>query len=151
MNPECFSAKSFYSSTLTPEKMEITSLPGPDRTITDEDIANSHLVSRRYRNRRIGDFLKELKLAEGRNTRIPTILKAMKDNQSEPLVFKTDSERSYFTVILPIQKKFLPIEKPATVSADKQKGKTRKNKTVIKEQIIETLERKGNLSASETV
>ena len=36
--------------TMTPEKMEITSLPGPDRTITDEDIRNKRLVSRRYRN-----------------------------------------------------------------------------------------------------
>jgi len=68
---------------VTPEKMEITSLPGPDRTITDDDIANCRMVSRRYRNRRIGDFLKELKLVEGRNTGIPTILKAMKQNGSE--------------------------------------------------------------------
>lgn len=96
---------------ITPEKMEITSLPGPDRTITDEDIANRRMISRRYRNRRIGDFLKELKLVEGRNTGIPTILKAMKDNQSELPVFQTDDERSYFTVILPVQKKFLPVLK----------------------------------------
>lgn len=60
---------------ITPEKMEITSLPGPDRTITDIDLKNYHLVSKRYRNRRIGDFLKELKLIEGRNTGIPTINK----------------------------------------------------------------------------
>ena len=59
---------------ITPEKMEITSLPGPDRTISDSDLKNYHLVSKRYRNRRIGDFLKELKLIEGRNTGIPTIL-----------------------------------------------------------------------------
>jgi len=56
-----------------PDKMEITSLPGPDRTIADEDLKNYRLISRRYRNRRIGDFLKELKLVEGRNTGIPTI------------------------------------------------------------------------------
>jgi ATP-dependent DNA helicase RecG len=37
-------------------------------------------VARRYRNRRIGEFLKELELSEGRNTGIPTILKAMRDN-----------------------------------------------------------------------
>ncbi len=39
--------------TVTPEKMEITSLPGPDRTISDEDIQNRRMISRRYRNRRI--------------------------------------------------------------------------------------------------
>ena len=47
---------------ITPEQMEITSLPGPDRTISDEDLANRRMISRRYRNRRIGDFLKELRL-----------------------------------------------------------------------------------------
>lgn len=134
---------------VTPEKIEITSLPGPDRTITDEDIANFHLISRRYRNRRIGDFLKELKLVEGRNTGIPTILKAMKDNQSEPPIFKTDADRSYFTVILPIQAKFLPTENPVKKQADEKKVKIRKNRTVIKTEIIKTLEQKGNLSASE--
>ena len=38
--------------TVTPEKMEILSLPGPDRSITDEHLADRVLVSRRYRNRR---------------------------------------------------------------------------------------------------
>ena len=92
--------------TVTPERMEITSIPGPDRTISDEDIQNRHMISRRYRNRRIGDFLEELKLVEGRNTGIPIILWAMEANGSEPPVFETDSERSYLTVILPAQRRF---------------------------------------------
>ncbi len=54
--------------TITPEKLEILSLPGPDRSITDEHLENRVLISRRYRNRRIGDFLKELDIVEGRNT-----------------------------------------------------------------------------------
>ncbi|MDP4272674.1 MAG: hypothetical protein Q8907_00155 [Bacteroidota bacterium] len=37
---------------------------------------------RRYRNRRLGDFLKELYLTEGKATGIPRIKKAMKDNGS---------------------------------------------------------------------
>lgn len=134
---------------VTPEKMEITSLPGPDRTITDEDIANSHLVSRRYRNRRIGDFLKELKLVEGRNTGIPTILKSMKDNGSEPPIFKTDAERSYFTVILPIQKKFLPAAEQDNPRSDGKSVKIKRNRKTIKALIIKTLEQEGDLSASE--
>lgn len=133
---------------ITPEKMEITSLPGPDRTITDEDIANRHMVSRRYRNRRIGDFLKELKLVEGRNTGIPTILKAMKNNQSDLPVFKTDDDRSYFTTILPVQKKFLPISAQKgeqTVSIVKK----RKNRAEIKKLILDVLRREGDLSSTE--
>lgn len=133
---------------ITPEKMEITSLPGPDRTITDEDIANRHMVSRRYRNRRIGDFLKELKLVEGRNTGIPTILKAMKNNQSDLPEFKTDDDRSYFTIILPVQKKFLS----ASVQKEEQTiftGSKRKTRAEIKKMIIDILQREGDLSSTE--
>ncbi len=39
-------------------------------------------VSRRYRNRRIGEFLKELDMTEGRSTGIPKILKEMTNNGS---------------------------------------------------------------------
>lgn len=120
--------------TVTPEKMEITSLPGPDRTISDEDIQNRRMISRRYRNRRIGDFLKELKLVEGRNTGIPTILRAMAANGSEPPVFETDDERSYFTVILPVQKKFL-----IPTAQEQPKRKTRRSLMEIKELILFTL------------
>lgn len=133
--------------TVTPDKMEITSIPGPDRAITDEDIANRHLVSRRYRNRRIGDFLKELKLVEGRNTGIPTILRAMKNNQSDLPVFETDTDRSYFTVILPVQEKFKPA---STHEAKPSDGVLkRKNREEIKELVIEVLEREGDLSSTE--
>ena len=72
---------------MTPKKMEITSLTGPDR--------------------RIGDFLKEFKLVEGRNTGIPTILRAMERNGSPLPVFETDADRTYFTVIFPVYESFL--------------------------------------------
>lgn len=60
------------------EQIEIASVPGPDRSISDADIRNYRMRTRRYRNRRIGDFLKELHLVEGRNTGIPTALKELK-------------------------------------------------------------------------
>ncbi|MCC8106675.1 MAG: AAA family ATPase, partial [Clostridiales bacterium] len=113
---ECLSNAIYHKSyqigepitvTMMPDKMEITSLPGPDRTITKDDLQKRHLVSRRYRNRRIGDFLKELKLVEGRNTGIPTILRAMETNGSDLPIFETDDDRTYFTVILPVHKEFL--------------------------------------------
>ena len=85
-----------------PDKIEILSFPGPDRSIKRSDIDKGVLVARRYRNRRIGEFLKELKLTEGRCTGIPKIIKAMKDNGSPVPVFKTDDERSYFIVVLNI-------------------------------------------------
>lgn len=140
--------------TMSPEKMEITSLPGPDRTITDEDIANRRLVSRRYRNRRIGDFLKELKLVEGRNTGIPTILRAMEQNQSEPPVFETDNERTYFTVVFPVQKNFLPISDTETTKESAgeeiiQKGKVKRNRSEIRALVIEILKERRSVSSSE--
>ena len=45
-----------------PDKIEILSFPGPDRSITIEGLRNYRVVNRRYRNRRIGEFLKELHL-----------------------------------------------------------------------------------------
>jgi len=59
-------------------------------------------VARRYRNRRIGEFLKELKLTEGRGTGIPKILKAMRVNGSPKPQFKADEDRTYFIARFPI-------------------------------------------------
>ncbi|PKP56820.1 MAG: transcriptional regulator [Candidatus Altiarchaeales archaeon HGW-Altiarchaeales-1] len=85
-----------------PNKIEILSFPGPDRSIKQSDIDKGILVARRYRNRRIGEFLKELKLTEGRCTGIPKIKIAMKNNGSPEPVFETDNERSYFLTTLMI-------------------------------------------------
>ena len=92
--------------TVTPEKMEILSLPGPDWSITNENLENRILVSRRYRNRRIGEFLKELDIVEGRNTGVPLIIQSMQKNGSDLPIFETDEERSYFVTILPIHPVF---------------------------------------------
>lgn len=73
--------------TILPDRMEITSCPGPDASITDSDLERCHLVSRTYRNRRIGEFLKELHLVEGRNTGVPLMMRSMRDNGSNPPYF----------------------------------------------------------------
>ena len=114
------------------DKIEITSLPGPDRSITDEDIRNFNMRSRRYRNRRIGDFLKELQLIEGRNTGIPTAIKAIKENNSPMPIFLTDENRSYFSVIMPINEAFLQSDNNSKLSK-------RRNKEEIKQEILKIL------------
>ena len=48
-----------------PDRIEIVSHPGADRSISMENLKNYRAASRRYRNRRIGEFLKELHLTEG--------------------------------------------------------------------------------------
>lgn len=96
--------------------------------------------SRRYRNRRIGDFLKELHLIEGRNTGIPTAIKSIKDNNSPLPIFLTDDERSYFSVIVPINEAFLKGEKNT-------ESRKRRTKDEIKIEIINLL-KKENISMS---
>ena len=49
------------------DRIEIVSFPGPDRSVTIEGLKSFRVSNRRYRNRRIGDFLKELHLTEGRS------------------------------------------------------------------------------------
>ena len=93
--------------TVTPQKMEILSIPGPDSSITDEALEKGRLVSGQQRNRMIGNFLRRLSLAEGRNTGVPRIIAAMKSNGSPPPSFETDGERSYFQTVLPVHPLFL--------------------------------------------
>ena len=92
---------------ITSESIEITSFPGFDRSISDKDIAELRIRARVYRNRRIGDFLKELKLIEGRNTGFPNAIKALKANGSGMPRFEMDEERSFLSVTIPIHPYFL--------------------------------------------
>ena len=86
---------------ITPEELVVLSFPGADRSIRMGDLQRGQAVSRRYRNRRIGEFLKELDLAEGRSTGVPKILRAMNDNGSPAPSFETDDDRTWFLVRLP--------------------------------------------------
>ena len=93
---------------ITPTYITITSFPGFDRSISNESISVYNITSPIYRNRRIGDFLKELHLIEGRNTGYPTVLKALRDNGSDLPKFDMDDNRTYLSVTLPINSYFLP-------------------------------------------
>jgi len=79
---------------------------GPDRYIRLASFNTGQVRNRRYRNRRLGEFLKELELTEGRATGIPTILKSLKDNGSPSPKFNTDEDRSFFEVELFIHETF---------------------------------------------
>lgn len=89
------------------QELVVLSFPGPDRSIRLQDLQAGKAVSRRYRNRRIGEFLKELDLTEGRSTGVPKILRVMKANGSPEPIFETDDERSYFLIRLPVHTGFL--------------------------------------------
>ena len=129
--------------TVTPDKLDILSLPGPDRSISDENIKSLKMVATRYRNRRIGEFLKELHLVEGRNTGIPAILRALENNGSALPVFETDSERSYFRVTFYIHNAFAEDR-----NKDIPKIKKRRKKSDVKTAVLDALADRS-LSAQE--
>ena len=85
------------------EMIEIVSFPGPDRSVTQEGLKRYRVSNRRYRNRRIGDILKELHLTEGRNTGFGKILRALEENGSPKPEFETDDDHSYFISRLFVQ------------------------------------------------
>ena len=74
------------------DRMEIVSFPSPDRSVTIEGVKNYRVSNRRYRNRRIGDFLKEQHLAKGRNKGFKKIIDALEANGSPKPEFETDEE-----------------------------------------------------------
>ena len=84
------------------DKIEILSFPGPMPPINQAMLQKQRVVARDYRNRKIGGFLKELKLTEGRGTGLPIIHKSLEENGSPPPIFETDENNVYFLCILPV-------------------------------------------------
>lgn len=85
---------------ILPDRIEIVSHPGADRSVTMDGLKNYRAYNRRYRNRRIGEFLKELRLTEGRNTGFRKIKNSLEHNGSPLPIFETDEERLSFAVII---------------------------------------------------
>lgn len=88
----------------------------------NDDLRNERVVSRNYRNRRIGDFLKELDMTEGRSTGFPKIYRAMRNNGSPNPVFKTDDLNQYFLAELPIHPAFVGDNVALDVALDVARG-----------------------------
>ena len=138
---------------ITPEDLVVLSFPGPDRSIKMADLRTGKAVSRRYRNRRIGEFLKELDLTEGRSTGISKILKVMNQNGSPAPEFESDDDRSYFLIRLPVHAKVIPEENSpgnmTTEASEKASEKTsekilslmRKKPQITQLEIAETIDR----------
>ena len=88
--------------TIEPDGITILNCPGPDRSIPMSAIEKGeNLRSRRYRNRRLGDFLKELDLSEGRSTGVPTIQEKLAENGSPRATFETTEDRLTFLIHIP--------------------------------------------------
>ena len=101
--------------TIEPHRISILSFSGPDRSISMQSIKEAKsLRSRRYRNRRLGDFLNGLNLSEGWATGIPTIQNELEKNGSPFATIETDEERTFFLIDIPCHPEFLKEEEVVT-------------------------------------
>jgi ATP-dependent DNA helicase RecG len=95
---------------LYPNRLEIISYPGPVPGIDIQHLQGvAPIPPVPARNRRIGEFLKELRLAEMRGTGIPKIRRVMSQNGSGEPVIDFDPDRTYFRVLLPAHPRYLAL------------------------------------------
>lgn len=92
-----------------PTRIEILSFPGALPPVTAEQLQSGRrIVARDLRNRRVGDFLKELHLTEQRATGLTEIRAAMEANGSPPPLFEMDADRLSFLTTLRIHPAYNP-------------------------------------------
>lgn len=95
---------------LYPDRMEIISYPGPVPGVELEHLLpGGSIPPMPARNQRIGEFLKELRLAEGRLTGIRKVFQSLQDNGSPVPKFDFDPGRSYFRATLPAHPEYSAI------------------------------------------
>lgn len=92
---------------LYPDRIEITSYPGPVQGVELHHFADGGSIPAvPARNRRIGELLKELGLAESRGTGVPKIRRHMSESGSPEPRFDFDQGRTYFRVTLPVHPRY---------------------------------------------
>ena len=97
------------------DRLRISSYPGPLPGIELEHFEEgAEFPSVPARNRRIGDFLKELRLCETRGTGIPKIRRELRKIGSPPPEFRFDEGRTYFEITLPTHREHV-LEQVATM------------------------------------
>ncbi len=93
-----------------PDRMEIISYPGPVPGIHKQHlVSGAHIPPVPARNRRIGEYLKELRPAEGRGTGIPKVFRSMEQNGSPEPTFDFDEQRTFFRVTIPAHPEYTAI------------------------------------------
>jgi ATP-dependent DNA helicase RecG len=126
-----------------PDKIMVLSFPCPLPPINREMLKNRKVFARDYRNRRIGDFLKELDLTEGRGTGFPVIYSKMEQNGSPKPVFETDELYTHFLTVLPIQPDFLE------AMQTEEKRKNEFDKLSDSEKVLALIQENSRITAKE--
>jgi len=85
-------------------RIEILSYPGPLPPVDEQALIDLKITARNYRNIKLGDWLKNLRLAEKYATGIPTIISSLKHNGSPAPLLSMDAARSYFLVAFKIHR-----------------------------------------------
>lgn len=147
---------------IEPDCINIMNFPGIDRSISEKTIAEGkRFVSRYYRNRRLGEFLKELDLSEGHSSGIPTIQEELGKNGSPRAEFFTDEDRRAMRIRIPIHPAFLEADDEVLLpdSYEKATKKSSKKKIEQYDKILKllndgewhkTVEIAGNLGLKDT-
>jgi ATP-dependent DNA helicase RecG len=150
---------------LYPDRMQIISYPGPVPGIEPQHLEPGGRVPPvPARNRRIGEFLKELRLAESRGTGIPRVFDSMARNGSPPPRYEFDAQRTYFSVTLPAHPEYVAItalrdvaqleavgDKDGALQRLQQACNAQPSSGTVAAKLIETYGRRGDLSAARTV
>ena len=133
---------------IKPNCIEVTSYPGPDPSLRKEHFSGENRVPCvPSRNRRIAEFLKERKLAEGRFTGVKTIFKTMKKNNNPTPSF--DFSSSYFTVLLPGHPKYIAYSVLREVENLCAKGDKHEAIEYLKEFLDKCLRKEESFAGSE--
>jgi ATP-dependent DNA helicase RecG len=98
--------------------IKIINYPGPEKWIDMDKFKEGKAIARRYRNRRIGEFLKEIDLSEKKSTGITKILNALKMNNSPLPEFETDDERNYLITTIKMYEAFRTTNSASENDAD---------------------------------
>lgn len=94
---------------LYPNRIEVISYPGPVPGIEMRHLMGGIPPPVPARNRRIGELLKELRLAESRGTGLPKIRRSMAENGSPAPSFDFDEGRTYFRATLPAHPEYVAL------------------------------------------
>ena len=95
---------------LYPDRMEIISYPGPVAGIEPHHLASdASIPPPPARNRRVGEFLTQLGLAEALWTGLPRIYRAMAENGSPAPRFDFDADRTWFRATLPAHPEYAAV------------------------------------------
>lgn len=88
------------------DEITILNYPGPAKWINMQKFSSGKVRARKYRNRRIGEFFKEIDLLEKQSTGIPTILSELRNNGLPMPEFDTDDDRNYLEITIKIREGF---------------------------------------------